>query len=118
MHKKMAEKEDKACEKTRSKNQTLDIRRLALNNSRAIEVGIFGEIFSDLSTAFNESTSNIGNISISTAPLKTPLTERSTVNDKKKAKNRALARSFIVKGSIKTKKPKKLIFPLFTIKLI
>lgn len=39
--KKKAEKEDKIYKKAWSQNQSLDIRRLALNNSQAINVDIF-----------------------------------------------------------------------------
>ena len=105
--KKKAEKKNKAHKKTQSKNQSLDIRRLALNNSQAIEVGTFREIFSDPPTAFNKSTSNTGNPSTSTAPLKAPLTEKRIFSDKK-AKSQVLARHLVARGSIKTKTPREL----------
>lgn len=45
--KKLVEKQDKVYEKTRAKNQTIDIRRLALNNSQTMEIGAFKKILSD-----------------------------------------------------------------------
>ena len=53
VEKKKAEKEDKARKKTWSKNRSLNIRRLALNNNQVIEVGTFRDILSDPPTAFN-----------------------------------------------------------------
>lgn len=110
--KKKAEKEDKACEKTQSKNQSLEIRRLALNNSQVIEVGTFKEIFSDPLTALDKPTSNTGNPNIPTAPLEAPLTGRRTLSDKKKAKSQVLAGRLVAKGSTKTKTPRELTFSL------
>ena len=103
VEKKKAEKEDKAREKTRSKNQSLDIRRLALNNSQAIEVGTFREILSDPPTALDELTSDTGDPSTPTAPLEAPLTGRRTLSNKKKAKSQVLAGRLVAKGSTKTK---------------
>lgn len=80
----MVKKEDKVCEKAQSKNQSLDIWRLALNNSQAIEVGTFGEIFSNQLTAFNEHIGNICKPRIPTALLQVLLTKRCTFGDKKK----------------------------------
>lgn len=45
--KKLVEKQDKVCEKTRAKNQTIDIRRLVLSNSQTMEIEAFKEILSD-----------------------------------------------------------------------
>lgn len=45
--KKLVEKQDKVRKKARAKNQTMDIRRLALSNSRTMEIGVFKEILSD-----------------------------------------------------------------------
>lgn len=47
--KKKAEKEDKAREKAKRKSQAMDIRRLAISNSRRV-VGAFKKILSDLQT--------------------------------------------------------------------
>lgn len=47
--KKKAEKENKAWEKAKRKSQTMDIRKLAINNSRGI-VRAFKEILSDRPT--------------------------------------------------------------------
>lgn len=116
--KKKAEKEDKACKKTRSKNQFLDIRRLALNNSQAIEVGTFREILSDPPTALNEPTSNIGDPSTPTAPLEAPLTGRRTLSDKKQVKSQALAGRLVAKGSTKTKTPREPTPPPVAMELI
>ena len=49
--KKLIEKQDKACKKAKSKNQSIGIRRLALSNSRAVELGIFKDVFSNPATA-------------------------------------------------------------------
>ena len=48
--KKLVEKLDKVRKKARAKNQTMDIRRLALSNSRTMEIGAFIEILSDPQT--------------------------------------------------------------------
>ena len=104
--KKKAEKKNKARKKTRSKNQSLDIRRLALNNSQAIEIGNFREILSDPPTALDEPRNDTGDPSIPTAPLEAPLTGRRTLSDKKKAKSQVLAGRLVAKGSTKTKTPR------------
>lgn len=48
--KKLTEKAKKACEKSRSKNQSLDMRRLAKKNSNASKIDIFRDILSDFNT--------------------------------------------------------------------
>lgn len=116
--KKKVEKEDKACKKTRSKNQSLDIKRLALNNSQAIEVGTFREIFSDPPTALDEPRGNTGEPSTPTAPLEALLTGKRPFSDKKKAKSQALARGLVAKGSTKTKTPREPTSPSVAIELI
>lgn len=58
--KRKAKKEDKEPKKTWSKNYFLNIRRLALNNSQAIEVDIFKKILLDLLTTPNKYINNVG----------------------------------------------------------
>lgn len=48
--KKQAKKEDKVCKKARNKNQSLGIKRLALNNSQVVKVGIINTILLDSDT--------------------------------------------------------------------
>lgn len=45
--KKLAEKLEKICEKTQSKNQSLNIRRLALKNSNVGKIDTFKNILLD-----------------------------------------------------------------------
>lgn len=47
----MIEKQDKACKKAKSKNQSIGIKRLALSDSKAVESGIFKDVLSDPATA-------------------------------------------------------------------
>lgn len=77
-----------------------------MNNSQAIEVGTFRDIFSDPPNALDEPTSNTGDPSISTAPLEAPLTGKHTLSDKKKAKSQVLAGRLVAKDSTKTKTPR------------
>ena len=96
--KKLAEKQDKAREKARTKGQTsLDIRRLAMNNRQAVEVGTFKDILSDPPMATNETDE--GENAEKTAPNEVPLAVRRTLSDKKKNKAQALASRLIAKGS-------------------
>ena len=48
--KKLPEKFEKARKKSMSKNQSLEMRKLALKNNNASEIGTFKDIFSDPST--------------------------------------------------------------------
>lgn len=48
--KKLIKKQDKACKKVKSKNQSIGIKRLALSNSKAVELDTFENIFSNLTT--------------------------------------------------------------------
>lgn len=89
-----------------------------MNNSQAIEVGTFREIFLDPSTIPNKLISNTGNLSILTAFLEAPSTERRTFSNKKKAKSQVLAKYLVAKGSIKTKTPKEPTPLLVAIELI
>ena len=47
----MIEKKNKARKKAKSKNQSIGMRRLALSNSKAVELGTFKDIFFDPATA-------------------------------------------------------------------
>lgn len=87
MEKKKAETENKIYKKAQSKDQSRDIRRLALNNSQAIEVGTFQKFFSDPLTAFDEYTNNTSKPSILKAPLQALLSRKRTFSDKKKTRD-------------------------------
>lgn len=116
--KKKTEKESKVHKKVWSKNQLLDIRRLALNNSQVVEVDIFKNILSDPSTTsylLNKLTSYTDKLSIPLVPLKAPMIAKHTLSDKKKTKSQALAG----KGSAKTtRQSRPLIPPPVVIELI
>lgn len=86
MKKKKIEKETKIYKKTQSKNHSLNFRKLALNNSQIIEVGIFREIIFDLLITFNKFTSDTGNLSTSTVFLEARLIENHIFSNKKKLK--------------------------------
>lgn len=49
--KKLIEKQDKARKKAKSKNQSIGMRRLALSNNRAVELGTFKDVLSNPATA-------------------------------------------------------------------
>lgn len=100
VEKKMAEKQDKAREKARSKGQiSLDIRRLAMNSRQAVEVGTFRNILSNPPMATGEpkepERENIGK----NAPQEALLAVRRTLSDKKKNKAQAMADRLLAKGS-------------------
>lgn len=81
--KKKAKKEDKVSKKVRSKNQSQNIKRLALNSSQVMEIGIFKEILSDLLIAFDKHAADTDTPSILMALLRTLLTESFTFSNKK-----------------------------------
>ena len=102
----MIEKQDKAREKAKSKNQSIGMRRLALSNSRAVELGTFKDIFSDPATAplkSDETSTFSSNQLLDNDPTlgpvpKTPgtvdglIAARLKSSEKKKAKGKTLSR--------------------------
>ena len=112
--KRLAERQDKAHEKAKAKNQTKDIRRLAMSNSQAMEVGALKEILSDpvtgpepqdvaatnpasfYSDAVFANAASISNKSIQApdaeeSPTNILTTVRLSINKKKKAISQTLA---------------------------
>lgn len=109
--KKKNEKEGKVYKKAWNKNQSLDIMRLALNNSQTIKVGTFKDILSNLSIAsdiLDMPTSHTSEPSTPLVSLKTLFIAKHILSDKKKTKSQALAGHFVVKGLAKMPKQHKL----------
>lgn len=102
-----AKKEVKAYGKARSKNQSLDIRRLALNTSHVVENGTCSDIFinsiNELIRYINKLTSNSTNESVisTTVYLELLRTVKRSLDIKAKTKSQALAKRFFTKYSAK-----------------
>lgn len=104
--KKLAEKLEKAHEKARSKNQSLNIRKLAINNNNAGEVDTFKDVLSgplisnpdDQMHSHEEYTEPIFLEALAIAKLKNV--------EKKKAKNQALTKRLSLEGNSMRKIPR------------
>lgn len=100
VEKKKAEKEDKARKKAQSKNQSLDIRRLARNNSHGVEVCTFRNILSNLIDDPTSTGEPVGKPVTPIIPYLDVLrTVRRSFDQKAKTKSLALAGHLVAKGS-------------------
>lgn len=105
--KKLIKMQNKTCKKAQSKNQSIGIRRLALSNSKAVELGTFKNVFSNPATAplkpnktftfasnqFFDNDLTFGPV-LETLDIANNLTTARLKTLKKKAKSKILSRHF------------------------